>query len=227
MVIGVTVLACFGPGAHVSAAQQPPSIEDVFPRQLVRGQTTVLSVAIPGRDAVQSAEISPSAGVTVSAVKKAEMAQGVAWWEVTVDVAKDAAPGNRALTLVMPTGRTAPMTLTIPAHVPGISDLKVLSTPSQPTVELQFSAADESSDLGTAPYVWFTMSCGGEPFVGAVKGKVTPRDARNGVVHATFPNPRTVPGAPPITGKCDLQVRASDSKGIDSNTLTTAVEFRN
>jgi len=105
----------------------------------------------------------------------------------SVMIAKDAAPGNRALTLVMPTGRTAPMALTIPAHVPGISDLKVLSAPNQPTVELQFAAADESSDLGTAPYVWFTMSCGGEPFVGAVKGKVTPRDARNG---PSWPSPR-------------------------------------
>ena len=77
----------------------------VFPAQVPRGQSTVLNVAFPGRDlVVQAAEISPSAGVTVSGIKRAADSQGVAWWEVTVDVAKDAAPGNRSLVLVMPMG---------------------------------------------------------------------------------------------------------------------------
>ena len=86
----------------------------------------------------------------------------IAWWEVTVDVAKDAALGNRTLVLVMPMGRrTLPATITIPSHIPRISDLKIVSAQSnQPTVELQFAAADESADLGDSPYTWFTIDCG-------------------------------------------------------------------
>ncbi len=227
MVAGFTCLVCLGPGAHVSEAQQPVAIETVFPAQLPRGQSTVLNVAFPGRDLiVQAAEISPSAGVTVSGVKRAVDSQNVAWWEVTVDVAKDAALGNRSLVLVMPMGRTRPARITIPSHVPSISDLRILSAQSnQPTIELQFAAADESGDLGDLPYVWFTIGCG-ESVEGVVKGKVTARDARTGVVHASVPNKRT-PGSAPATGKCDLRLRATDAGGIESNTLKTTVEFRN
>src|SRR6266850_1942406 len=116
----VTLVACLGPGARVSGAQQPVTIETVFPAQLPRGQSTVLNVAFPGRDlVVQAAEISPSAGITVSGIKRAADSQGIAWWEVTVDVAKDAASGNRTLVLVMPMNRTLPARITIPNHVPG------------------------------------------------------------------------------------------------------------
>ena len=211
IVFGITLVACLGPGARSSGAQQPVTIESVFPAQLPRGQSTVLNVAFPGRDlVVQAAEISPSAGITVSGIKRAADSQGIAWWEVTVDVAKDAALGDRSLVLVMPMRRTLPALITIPNHVPRISDLRILSAQSnQPTVELQFAAADESADLGNSPYVWFTIDCG-ESVVGVVKGKVTARDTRNGVVHATVPNPRTAAGAP-ATSKCDLRVRVTDS----------------
>lgn len=226
IVIGFTFLACLGPGAHVSDAQV--TIESVFPAQLPRGQSTVLNVAFPGRDLiVQSAEISPSAGVTVSGIKRAVESQGVAWWEVTVEVAKDAALGNRSLVLVMPTGRTLPARITIPSHVPSISDLKMVAAQTnQSTVELQFAALDESADLGDSPYVWFTIGCGA-PLVGVVKGKVTARDSRNGVVHATVPSPRAPGGSTPAASKCDAKVRATDSNGIESNTLSTTVDFKN
>ena len=225
IVFGLSCLACLGPGARVSAAQQQVRIETVFPPQLPRGQSTVLNVAIPSRDAVQAAEISPSAGVTVSGLTggKSENAQGIGWWEITVDVAKDAAPGSRSLVLVMPMGfRTAPATITIPSHVPSISDLKVVPAQvNQATVELQFAAADASADLGDLPYIWFTTGCAGEPLVGVVRGTVSA-----GVVHAAVPNPRRSAGAP-ATGKCDLRVRATDSHGIESNTLKTTVDFKN
>jgi hypothetical protein len=184
-------------------------------------------VAFPGRDlVVQAAEISPSAGVTVSGIKRAADSQGIAWWEVTVDVAKDAALGDRSLVLVMPMRRTLPARITIPNHVPHISDLRILSAQSnQSNVELQFAAADESADLGESPYVWFTIGCG-ESVVGAVKGTVTARDTRTGVVHAAVPNPH-MHGGTPATGKCDLKVRATDSSGIESNTLNTTVDVKN
>ena len=232
IVIGFTFLACLGPGAHVSAAQQPQqqpvNIDSFFPKQLPRGQSTVISVAVPGRVMPQGAEISPAAGVTVSGIKQGGSGQGaLGWWEVTVNVANDAPPGNRTLTLVLPMGRTNPMAVTIASHAPSISALSVVSAQSsQPTVDLQFTAADPSADLGDLPYVWFTLGCGaGEHEQGVVRGKVS----GGGVVRASIPNPRTQkgPGAPAAGNRCDLQVRASDSNGIESNTLKTTVEFRN
>ena len=227
IVIGCTFVACLGPGAPFSAAQQQQvRIETVFPAQVARGQSTVLNVAFPGRDLiVQTAEISPSSGVTVSGIKRAADSQGIAWWELTVDVARDAAPGNRSLVLVMPLGRTSPITVAIPSHVPSISDLRIVSAQAnQPTLELQFAVADASGDLGDSPYVWFTTGCGGaaEPLVGAVSGKVSA-----GIVRAAVPNPRAPGGGTSATARCDIKVRATDSGGIESNTLKTTVDFKN
>jgi hypothetical protein len=212
IVIGFALLASVGPWARGAAAQQAVVIEAAFPNQLVRGQTNVIHLAIPGRDLFQGAEVSPSAGVTVSGVtnvKKPELSQNVAWWDVTIDVAKDAAPGTRSLVLLTPTGRTAPTAVVIPTHVPVISQLKVVAASSMLVVD--FAAADESNDLGDLPYVWFTIRCGGgEPTVGVVKGKRT-----GGTVRASIPRP--------AAGACDLQLRASDAQKIDSNTLNTRV----
>ena len=119
-------------------------------------------------------------------------------------------------------GRTAPTTISIPTHVPAISDLRIVPPqPNQPTFELQVTAADAAGDLGESPYVWFSAGCGGEPLAGAVRGKVS-----GGVVRAVLPNLRKMAGAP-AAGPCDLQVRVTDSTGIDSNTLKSTVEFRN
>jgi hypothetical protein len=227
IVFGIILITCLGPGARFSGAQQQVTIESVFPAQMPRGQSTVLHVAFPGAAlVVQAAEISPSSGVTVAGIKRALDSQNVAWWEVTVDVAKDAAPGNRSLVLVMPMGRTLPATVTVPTHVPSIADLRIVSAQSnRPTIELQFAAIDESADLGDSPYVWFTIGCG-ESVVGVVKGKVTARDTRNLVVHSTVPNPRAQAGTGAAV-KCDLRVRVTDSNGIESNTLNTTVDFKN
>ena len=91
--------------------------------------------------------------------------------------------------------------------------MKVLAT--QPTVGLD----DEADTLRG----YHSVSHGGEPEVGVVKGKLA-----NGVVRASIPNPRTQmkPFAPPPNTHCDLVVRASDSKMADSNTLKTAVDFK-
>jgi hypothetical protein len=211
-------------------AQGPPPpqvrIETVYPRHVPRGRTTVINVALPSRDAAQSAEISPSTGLTVTGFKgtSSETEQAIGWWEITLDVAKDAAPGDRSLVLVMRTGRTAPTTISVPTHVPTISDLRIVPPqPNQSTFELQLAAADTAGDLGDSPYVWFTAGCGGEPVAGAVRGKVSA-----GVVRAILPHLRTVSGGDiPAAGTCDLQVRVTDSTGIDSNTLQSTVEFRN
>lgn len=211
-VIGLTILAALGPWARVAEAQQTPAIEFAFPNQLVRGQTSVIHIAIPSREMFQGAEISPAAGVTIASVansKKSELSQNVAWWDVTVTVARDAAPGSRSLVLVTAAGRSTPTGLMIPDHVPAISDVRVVSaTPS--AVDVQFAAADEKADLGDLPYVWFTITCGGEPSVGVVKGKPT-----GGTVRASIPRPAAAP--------CDLELRASDAQRIDSNSLKTRI----
>lgn len=229
IVIAFTFLACFGPGSHWSEAQQI-RIESFFPRQLPLGQATVINVAVQSRDAIQAAEISPSPGVKVSGIKLGQNIQGaLTWSELTIDVADDAAPGDRALVLLMPMGRTAPVTLMIPSHVPRISELHILSAQSnQPTLELQFDAVDGSADLGVSPYVWFMIGCDGESLVGVINGTVNARDNGNGIVHAIVPIPRLrTGGGTPAAGKCDFQVRVSDSGGIDSNTLKTTVDLKN
>jgi hypothetical protein len=229
-VIGCIGLACLGPAAPMSHAQQqpqPPVIDSFFPKQLGRGVSTVVSVAVGGRQMPQTAEISPAAGVTVTGIKQAGAGQGaLGWWEMTINVANDAAPGNRTLTLVTPAGRSNPLPITIATHAPTISALSIVAAQTnQPTVDMQFTAADSASDLGDTPNVGFILQCGvGEPEQGVVRGKVT-----GGVVRASIPNPRTRkgPGAPAVADRCDLQVRVSDSIGTESNTMKTTVEFRN
>ena len=225
-IVGVSVSLLSVASVLGQGAPRPQAIETVYPRHAARGQTTVINVAIVSKDAVQAAEISPSTGVTVSSIKgsSSETEQAIGWWEITLDVAKDAAPGDRSLVLVMRMGRTVPATISVPTHVPTISDLRIAPPQSnQPTVELQLAAADAAGDLGDSPYVWFTAGCGGEPLVGAVRGKVSA-----GVVRATLPNLRKVTGGgTPAAGKCDFQVRVTDSTGIDSNTVKTTIEFRN
>jgi hypothetical protein len=218
----LSVVSVFGQ----STPQPQVRVETIYPRHAARGQTTVINVAVPSRDVVLSAEISPAAGVTVAALKgtSAESEQAIGWWEITLNVAKDAAPGDRSLVLVMKIGRAAPTTITIPTHLPSISDLKVMSPQtSQPTFEVMFAAADTARDLGEAPYVWFMADCGTDPVAGAVRGKVNA-----GVVRAVLPHLRRVAvSGTPLTGKCDLQVRLTDSPGIESNTLKSTVEFTN
>jgi hypothetical protein len=227
-VVGVAVSLLSVVALRGQGAPQPPqvTIETVYPRHVARGQTTVINVAIPSRDVVQAAEISPPTGVTVSGIKgsSSETEQAVGWWEISVDVAKDAAPGNRTLVLVMRMGRTAPRTISIPTHLPAISDLTIAPPQSnRSTIDLRLVAADSAGDLGDSLYVWFMAGCGGEPIAGAVRGTV-----KAGLVRASLPTLRAAAGgtAPPV-GKCDLQVRVTDALGIESNTLKTTLEFRN
>jgi len=214
IVIGFTVLTSLGFWAHDARAQQAPAIEIAFPNQLVRGQTTVVHIAIPSREMFGGAEVSPAAGVTVSSVvnsKRPELSQNVAWWDVTLNVGGDAAPGPRTLVMLTANGRSTPVTVVVPNHVPRISDIGIAQGPSAPrTVDVQFSATDDSNDLGDQPYVWFTIACGGEPTVGVVRGKRT-----GNTVRASVPRP-----APAV---CDLELRASDAQKIDSNTLKAKI----
>jgi hypothetical protein len=213
--------------AQIARAQQARGvIGSVYPTQLMPGQSTSVHVALARNNPVQSVEITPSTGITVSDLKFRDLNQGSVWWEFTVTIAKDAAPGARALVAVQQNGRTAPVTLLIPDHVPNISNLRVVSAQaSQPMVDLQLTASNQGGTFGGTPKVWFLLACGpGQPEAGIVRGK-----SDNGTIRASIPNPRTLQGhagAPATGSHCDLQVRASDTSGIDSNVLTTAFDFK-
>src|SRR5262245_47972222 len=113
MKVVAAFLACLAGVVPVCLAQQTPSIEIAFPNQLVRGQTTLVHIAIPSRETFTGAEVTPAAGVRVTGVsnfKRPELSQNVAWWDVMIDVAADAAPGPRTLALLA-TGRSAPVAM--------------------------------------------------------------------------------------------------------------------
>lgn len=215
---GIVVLAVLGPAAHDAAAQGPAlRVENFYPHQAPPGQTTLFTLAVTSRDAVKGAEVTPPQGITVVSTRRAGGVQGnVSWAEVTLEVAKDAAAGRRTLVLDLPAGRTAPVTITIPTHAPGIADLR--ATPGAfAGVDVQLTASDVSADLGELPHVWFTLGCKGEPLRGVVRGRAeTPANGQS-VIRASLPRPAS-PG-----GACDLHVRVTDTNGTESNTLRTTV----
>ena len=213
------VVAVLGQGA------QQISVETFYPRHAGAGGTTVINVAVPRGNEVQSAEISPPSGVTVAGITGNAGAtdQAIGWWELTLDVAKDATPGDRSLVLVLRNGRTAPVTISVSTHIPAISDLRITPQSTQRGLELQLSADDAAGDLGESPYLWFYADCGGEPIVGALPGKVNAR-----IVRALFPDLRSAaPDNAPTNARCSFQVRLTDKNGIESNTLKTTLELRN
>ena len=227
--LAAVLSVALGPGAPTIAAQQPPGpsvIGSYYPTQLIPGQANVLHVALVRNNPVQSLEITPAQGITVTKTTSRDLNQGTVWWEFTLDVAKDAAPGARTLVAVQQNGRTAPVTLTIPDHVPNVSNLRVLSAKAaQPDIQLQLSAADQGGAFGKTPYVWFLLACGpGQPETGVVRGTFA-----GGTIRANIPNPRLLhvrAGAPSTGGHCDLDVRATDASGVDSNTTTTAFDVQ-
>jgi hypothetical protein len=217
----VIALALLAPAA-ASAQGLNGIIENYYPSQLTPGQTTTLNVAMNGgrNNTLTAIEVTPATGITVGALKPGDLKEGVIWWQIPITVAKDAAPGKRTLVAVGMNGRTVPVDVTIPDHVVAISDLKVTAAPANgKTVDFQFAATEQGSGtLGAEVNAWFMLRCGKEPEVGIA----------NGVVKASIPNPKTITGAaaPTFGPKCDLEVRATDAGNVDSNTLTTTVEFK-
>jgi len=221
---GLIALASLALADAAVAQGLPNVIEGFFPTQLAAGQSNVLHLGIPGRGEVTGVEITPSAGITVKDIKRGDVREGSLFWDVTIDVTPDAMPGNRTIVALNPMGRTAPRPIAVYAHVPAISNPRVVSAAvAQPTLQFQFAISETPNEIGDAPYVWFFLGCGGEPESGVVKGKFA-----NGVVTAAIPNPRTQlkPFAPQPNSHCDLEFRASDSKLADSNTIKTAVDFK-
>ena len=242
--IGFAVLACLAMSVRGSDAQAGCAlgtgcalrVENFFPHQVPRGRVTVINLIIATQDEIQSAEVTPAAGVTISGIKQGEPGNprgrfpGWSMWSsMAIEVASDAAPGDRTLVLTMPTGRLPPLTVTIPTHVPAISELRVLPGPSRPSsVDLQFAVADGSADLGRSPYVWFTTNCGDDPLLGVVHGKLSPDGKSGGVVRATVPvRPAEAGGTTTVRRTCEVQLRVADALGFESNSLQTVANVAN
>ena len=85
---------------------------------------------------------------------------------------------------------------------------------------MQAANADAAADLTDSPYVWFMFHCGTELHPGVVRGKVIGQDKNNVAVNASVPGPSA-------RGACELQMRISDSGGIESNTLKLPVDLKN
>jgi hypothetical protein len=217
--LGIVALATWGAFVPAASARQLPAlrVENFFPHQAPPGQTTLVTLVVTSRQAVQGAEVTPPDGVTVVEVRRPGGFQGNASWvEVRLQVAKDAAPGPRTLVLELPAGRTPPVTITIPTHAPAIADLRATGGASA-GVEVQLTATDPSADLGELPHVWFVIGCKGEPLRGVVRGRADVPGGSSTVIRASLPRPAS-PG-----GACDLTVRVTDANGTDSNTLQTSV----
>src|SRR5205814_7987964 len=191
----------------------PVIFEAMYPTQALRGQTTIVSVAVPRGATVQSAAVTPAAGVRISKISgSAESTeQAIGWWDVAIDVDADAAPGDRTLVLTTASGSTPPAKISIPTHAPAISNLVVTPvTAAQPIGEVRLTVADAEGDLGT-PYVWFTAACGGDPIGGAMRATVTASVARASL--------------PELRGSCALRIHLTDAKGTESNTLAGSAMF--
>jgi hypothetical protein len=223
LLIGCAMVACL---ATLYAQGLNGIIENYYPAQFQPGQTTTLNLATNGGrgNALMTVEVTPSTGITVGTPKGSDVREGVIWYQVPITVAPGTAAGKRTLQAVTAQGKTQPVDVMIPDHALTLSNLKVTSSAANgKTVDFQFNAAEQGGGALGTPKAWFTLKCGKEPEVGVVNGK-----AANGVVTATIPNPKTISGAaaPSYSPMCDLEVRATDAGGVESNTITAKVDFK-
>jgi len=208
VVIALAVGMCLGIGTVPAQAQAPLRVDGIYPRQLPRGATTTIAFAIPTLDAVESIDISPATGLTVSGLTRGEEFQGTnRWWTLAIAAGPDAPPGERTLNVHLPAGRTV--------------STGVATAP--PSVDVELVATDASGDLGATPYVWFMVACDETPLPGVLRGAVT-RQGERAVVRVRIP--RQLPGHTLGAGitTCEVQVRLTDAGGTESNTLTARLE---
>ena len=210
--------------ATAAQAQLPLRVEGIYPRQLPLARTTVVSLVIPSVEDIE-AVITPANGVTVAKVTRGDNFQGShTWWTVDVAVAKDAAAGDRTLTVRLPGGQSTSTYLSVPPHAPEISAVRVLGTsPHLPALDVEVTALDAPAVLGAAPYVWFLALCGDMPLPGVVRGTTASNGSGGSLVRATIPRPPSPRGTAGST--CDLQLRVADAAGNESNVVAARVPY--
>ena len=193
------------------------------PGQWRRGATTEVTIQGKGLETIQALELTPPDGVTLEEPKAAEASKKKEQrWKISVQVDAEAAAGKRTLVVVTPTGRSGPLAVVIPSHLPELSELQVqLAMASPLTVGFTVTVHDEEGDLAEMPYTIGQVICknGGRSMEGG--GIVTQRrDDKTVVVgYAVQSDSRVSRGA------CVLQVRVEDKNGNSSDWATTPVTF--
>ena len=137
----------------------------VFPNQVVAGETRKVVVKSQGIDDLQAVEIDPPEGVVVKTPRPLEqrredVEKGKRAWELEVAVAPGTALGSRSLTLVARQGHSRPTPLHVVDHAPRIAGLRVLATRYRQELDFECNVSDSAGDLGEAPAVYATLTCG-------------------------------------------------------------------
>jgi hypothetical protein len=199
------------------------SINFLNPQQLMRGQST--EVAVGGTNLELSAvEFTPPDGITVQRIQRLTEDQRE-WkkWSFEVMVAKDAQPGERAVTFISQANRSKTAKIRIQDHAPKISDLKIVSAKSYASeVNVEFSAFDEVGDISASTPCILVLMCGNTRSVQNTGGSnVLVKDSKNFKISCGY---RVV--ATSASGTCTLGVLIRDTAGNESNELETQVSFR-
>lgn len=204
-----------------AGAEKSPEIEAMYPTQVLRGETTEITVRGKHFDAIQSVEISLPEGLSVREIRKA----GKKEWKIVLFADSNAPAGERSLVLVTPQGRSAPRTITIPSHLPVITNLTVVSTArASVLVEWEALVMDEAGDLGSAPMVTTVLRCDGKPqfiTVGSENG-VTQKSKTDSLVRVSA----GVAGIMRKAASCEIEVTIDDKNGYSSKPKRAPAEFK-
>jgi hypothetical protein len=220
-------------GAGSTTAQQPPAATGkgevkmtlFHPEQLTRGHVNEVHALIDEKAVLQSAEVTPPEGVSVSGIRvlNDKRSDGVKRWSLVFTVDKQAVPGKRSVVLVTSEGRTAPQEVEIPSHVPEIGRVVVSKARMKPLlVELSLSVSDAGNDLGESPSLFYTLRCGRNVVGGTDHAKAVHVGPRTSRVTVLIDQPGSTVLEPSV---CDLEITLSDAKGYNG-TLKTQVEFK-
>ena len=215
--------------ALVSSGQAAPaksgkvSIETVEPAQLTRGAVTAVVVQGIGLEKIDAVEVTPSDGITVAEITPAVSPKRKQQrWTIRLQVAPEAALGDRSMVIATPLGRSSPVKLFIPSHVPRVSSAQLMITKGSPVV-LAFTVdvSDEAGDLGDDPSLETHLIGANTAYAYTCNGVITEKSGGQNyvVAGAIQDSSRTA------TGKLMLQIRVKDRNGFTSDWLSVPVTF--
>lgn len=192
----------------LAAAEKGPEIKFFFPKQVLRGETTEITVQGWDLKGIQSVEVTPSEGVSVGAIQEQKWmmfqrggkyrkpwpwSKELRGWTLELVVGQNAQPGERSVVVVTPEGRLAAQTIRIPNHIPRITEVKILSTKlsekgSGDAVEFEAAVFDEAGDLGAESHMMVAILCGRELRHERVAEAVSQWGSLAGVVSSLCPS---------------------------------------
>lgn len=223
-------LLCAAPTGQAGTPAPEKIYLDLFrPTQVVRGQSTTITVVGKNLSAIDSVEITPPEGISVKNIREIQLSdsarkEGRRGWEIVLLADKAAQTGERSLVLVTPQGRWEPQTIRIPTHVPRISNLRVLSAQAAGArVKFSFALFDGGDDLGEGSQVRVALPCGRRSYMEYHQApeKMRQTGPHSWSVQASYHDPGAT-----ASGVCVLEVGFEDAEGNESNVLTARVRFR-